>query len=70
MIICYFHLSGKEFPILSRDQFWLEEEKTEGPQVPGAGKRGGGHTKAVTSKTRSTQSHVLLGVGPWNETVF
>ena len=27
-IVCHFYMNGKEFQILSRDQFWLEEEKT------------------------------------------
>ena len=28
VIVCHFHTNRKEFQILSRDQFWLEEEKT------------------------------------------
>ena len=30
VIVCHFYMNGKEFQILSRDQFWLEEKKTQG----------------------------------------
>ena len=43
-----------------------ENRRTSGAR----GWKEGRHTEAVKSKTSSTQSHALLGVGPWNETVF
>lgn len=35
----YFYLHAKEFHILSRNEVWLEGEKSQGRQVPGDGRR-------------------------------